>query len=74
MISKPFVQRITIFALRKIKSNDSEGKKKSYGDHVSKNVCTLQSGNLPGTLGTTPTVVTATQDENQMCVALQPSR
>lgn len=30
MISKPFEQRIAIFALRKIKSYDSDGKKKSY--------------------------------------------
>jgi hypothetical protein len=29
MISKPFVHRITILALRKIRSNASEGKKKS---------------------------------------------
>ena len=33
MISKPFVQRIAIFALRKMRSNDSDGRKKScsYG-------------------------------------------
>jgi hypothetical protein len=32
MISKPFVQRMAIFALRKMRSNDSDGRKKSYGD------------------------------------------
>jgi hypothetical protein len=30
MISKPFVHRIAILAFRKIRSKDSEGKKKSY--------------------------------------------
>ena len=30
MISKPLVQRIAIFAFKKTKSNDSEGKKNSW--------------------------------------------
>src|SRR5258706_13383540 len=32
MISKPFVQRIAIFAFRKMRSKASDGKKKSYSE------------------------------------------
>jgi hypothetical protein len=34
MISKPFVERMAIPALRKMRSNDSDGRKKSYSDYI----------------------------------------
>ena len=67
MISKPLVHKMTIFALRKIKSNASDGRKKSYESSIQL-VCEKIARHMhsPYRLGTTLIAAIADQDGSRM--------
>jgi hypothetical protein len=76
MISKPFVQRIAILAFKKMRSYDSDGRKKSCQMELTTRGHSPDSGDVyvRGRYGTTLSEVVAGQVESSETLELLPSR